>query len=247
MSPKKRTRARNTPGPTIGELLTRTPASTVATSNEASSADMESTATGVNAEILQEIRSMNQDIQQKIQKVGDDVTAIKDNLDSLKSDVAKLGSRTSEAETRISHLEDDNTRLLNLTHSMDGKITQLEARVEYQENYSRRNNLRIKGVPEGTEKGQNMTHCMKDMLQCLFIDASEDVADMIIERAHRTPTALNVNPQDRRATGPRHILMRFLRFADREKVRHFSGRVLRWTFSRTSPRTFRTGEANSWR
>lgn len=41
----------------------------------------------------------------KIQKVGDNVTAIKDNLDSLKSDMIKLGSRTYKAEARFSHLE----------------------------------------------------------------------------------------------------------------------------------------------
>lgn len=51
----------------------------------------------------------------KIQKSGDDVTAIKDNLDSLKSDVIKLGSRTCKAEARFSHLEDENTCLVNLT------------------------------------------------------------------------------------------------------------------------------------
>lgn len=173
---------------------------------------------GDNSEILNEIRNMNQDLQQKLQKVGDDVTAIKDNLDSLKSDMAKLGSRTSEAKGRISHLEDENTRLANLAQSMDGKITQREARLKYQENYSKRNNIRIKGVPEGTQNGHKVMDCVKEMLQCLFKDTSENMDDMIIKRAHWTPAAVIGNPQGRRNTGPRHILVRFLRFADREKI-----------------------------
>lgn len=215
---------------------------------------MTSRTVGDNSEILNEIRNMNQDLQQKIQKVGDDVTAIKDNLDSLKSDMAKLGSRTSEAEGRISHLEDENTRLANLAQSMDGKITQREARLKYQENYSKRNNIGIKGVPEGTQNGHKVMDCVKEMLQCLFKDTSENVDDMIIERAHRTPAAVIGNPQDRRNTGPRHILVRFLRFADREKVdselgnlEHFSGKVLKWTSFRTSLRMYRTRETNSRR
>lgn len=145
---------------------------------------------------------MNQGLQQQIQKVGDNVTTIKNSsLDSLKADVAKLGSRASEAENRTSHLEDENMRLVNKSQTMEVKITQLQARIEYQENYSRRNNMCIKGVPEEMEKGQSMDESVKDLLQCLFADTSEDPGGMIIERAHRTPTTRF--PPDRRNTDPR--------------------------------------------
>lgn len=172
-----------------------------------------------NAEILSEIRSMNQELQQKIQKVGDDVTTIKDNLDSLSSDVAKLGSRTSEAEARISQLEDENTRLANLTQNLASKVTLLGARLEYQENYSRRKNIRIKGVPEATGNGQNVIDCVTELLRSLFSGTPENVDNIIVERAHRIPTALRRSPQDHGNTAPRHILVRFLKFTDREKVR----------------------------
>lgn len=220
MSKGRKLRTRSIPGSKIDQVQSTQPRASkvTSTSNEAnSSSSMASKTVGDNSEILNEIRNMNQDLQQKIQKVGDDVTAIKDNLASLKSDVAKLGSRTSEAEGRISQMEDENTRLATLTQSMDNKIKQLEARVEYQENYSRRKNMRIKGVPEGAERGHNEMDCVKEVLRDLFTGTSENVDDMCVERAHRTPAA--PNPQDRRFTGPRHILVRFLRFADREKVR----------------------------
>lgn len=97
---------------------------------------------------------MNLDLQDKIQKVGTDVTTIKDAMDSLKSDVASLGNRINEAEGRVSQLEDATVRLSDLTTKFNGKIIQLESRVQYQENYSRRNNLRIKGVPEDMEGGR---------------------------------------------------------------------------------------------
>lgn len=69
------------------------------------------------------------------------------------------------------------------------------------------------------EKGKRVEDCVRDILQCLFVDTSEDPSGMIIERAHRVPTTRF--PPDRRNTDPwpRHILVRFLQFTDREKVR----------------------------
>lgn len=146
------------------------------------------------------------------------MTAIKDNLDLLKSDVAKLGSRTSEAKDWISQLEDKKSRLVDLTRSMNSKITQLVARLEYQENCSRRSNMRIKGIPEGSENGNKVMECVTDVLRCLFTGTSENVENMTIERAHQIPSTRR-NLEDRQIAGPRHILVRFLRFTDREKVR----------------------------
>lgn len=220
MSKSKSSRTRDTTGPKINDLLFLRSRASMLSSPEASAPDTESSGmAGSNAEILSEIRSMNQVLQQKIQKVGDDVTMIKNNLDSLASDVAKLGSRTTEAEARISELEDENSRLVDLTQNMDSKITLLESRLEYQENFSRRKNIRIKGVPEAAENGQNVTEYVKELLRSLFSGTPENVDNIIIERAHRIPTAPRRDPQDRGNTSPRHILVRFQKFTDREKVR----------------------------
>ncbi len=164
MTRPKNPRGRNNTAPKIDKLLSMPPqANRVAEARAASASNMSaaSNTEGNNSDILNEIRNMNQGLQQRIQKVGDDVTTIKVSLESLKADIAKLGSRTSESEARISQLEDENAQLVNISQSMENKITQLQARLEYQENYSRRNNIRR----------------------------------------------------------PRHMLVRFLRFTDREKVR----------------------------
>lgn len=157
MKRSKNPRGRDNTGPKINKLLPTPPqANRLAEAKRAATASNMAAASnteGDNSEILNEIRNMKQGLQQQIQKVGDDVTTIKVSLDSLKADVAKLGSRTSEAEARISQLEDENTQLVNKSQSMENKVTQLQARIEYQENYSRRNNIRIKRVPEETEKG----------------------------------------------------------------------------------------------
>lgn len=55
-----------------------------------------------------------------------------------------------------------------------------------------------------------------ELLSGLFSN-DEEVKDIVIERAHRVPTARPCDWQDR--AGPQHILVRFLRYSDREKVR----------------------------
>ncbi|KAK7877360.1 hypothetical protein WMY93_031933 [Mugilogobius chulae] len=164
-----------------------------------------------------EMRDMYRELQGDVKKVGADVTSIMTSIVSLKSDMANFGNRLGEAEERVSRLEDDHTRFENTTTTLSERVVQLEARLQYQENYSRRNNLRIKGVPENTELDGKVTECVIDVLRCLF-PSGEDVKDIIIERAHRVPPMLQQARQDR-TFGPRHILVRFLRYADREKVR----------------------------
>lgn len=189
MKKSKNPRRRSTKCTKINKLLSTPPQANRAPAGDratlASNMPPGSSTERENSEILIEIRSMNQRLQQQIQRDDDDddVTTIKVSLDSLKADVATLGSRTSEAEARIAQLEDENTQLANKSQSMENKISQLQARIEYQENYSIQNNTRIKEVPEETEKGQSMDECVKDLLRCLFVGASEDPGDMIIERA----------------------------------------------------------------
>lgn len=226
MNPKN-TRAKKPQSLKINQLLSPPPRANGANSIQASghtvnSADpptMESR-TSANADILKEIRNIHHDLQEKIQKVGNDVTTIKENLDSLRSDVVNLGSRITEAEERVSQLEDENGRLDSSLQNMNSKVEQLEARLEYHENYSRRNNLRLKGVPEDTEHGDRVLDCVNDLLRCLFTNSGAAADDMAIERAHRVPTtSLRNSDGSGRPAGPRNILVRFLRFTDRERVR----------------------------
>ena len=208
MSKPKNICVRDTAGSKIDKhLLTPPQASGVAKANTASAASImtaPNTMEGSNSEI----RNMNQGLKQQLQKVGDDMTTIKVSLDFLKAEAVKLSSRTSEAEARISQLEDVNTQLVNTSQSIENKIAQLQTRIEYQENYSRRNNIRFKGLPERMEEGQSVNDCVKDMLQCLFAGTLED------------PTPTSNFPPDRRNidSRPRHILARFLRLTNRERV-----------------------------
>ncbi|ROI73788.1 LINE-1 type transposase domain-containing protein 1 [Anabarilius grahami] len=77
------------------------------------------------------------------------------------------------------------------------------------ENWNRRNNVRIVGIPEGKE-GQDMVRFLDGLIPQL-IDSSG--RQLEIERAHRSP-GQRLNSTDR----PRPILAKFLRSADRDFV-----------------------------
>lgn len=88
------------------------------------------------------------------------------------------------------------------------RIEELEKRANYQEDYNRRNNLRISGMQEQPgasetweETARSVTKLLEDKLQ---------LPSMKIERAHRTGPAS--------ASGSRTIVVRFERFGDREAV-----------------------------
>ena len=86
------------------------------------------------------------------------------------------------------------------------KITELENRQNYQDDYNRRNNIRISGLPEQPgetweETTISVTKVLEEKLQ---------LPPMKIERAHRTgPTE---------PARSRTVVARFERFCDREAV-----------------------------
>lgn len=169
------------------------------------------------SQVLREIRNMNQNLEMKMDKVIGEVAAIKGLVDSVRADVVAFNNRTGEAEWRISQLEDDNTKLNSTVVNMTDTISRLGERLQYQENYSQRNSIRIKGIPEESEKGSNVADIVKKML-CELFKETPDVAEALeIERAHRTP--MTQQGKGIPTQWPRHILVKFLRYTDREKVR----------------------------
>uniref|UniRef100_A0A3P9CB94 L1 transposable element RRM domain-containing protein n=1 Tax=Maylandia zebra TaxID=106582 RepID=A0A3P9CB94_9CICH len=137
---------------------------------------------GVAAE-LTSIRSL-------LEQVAQDMTAVKGGIESLKEAVNSLGVRVDETEIRISRLEDEER--------LQEKVTALEGS-------SRRQNIRISGIREGSE-GSNIEDYVKNLLsEALDIEMGDYYE---IDRIHRVGPAFPKPTADSR---PRHIIVRFLR------------------------------------
>lgn len=188
---------------------------------------------------------MNHNLEMKMDKVIGEVAAIKGLVDSVKADLVELNNRTVEAEQRISQLEDDNVKMNNTVASRTDTISRLGESLQYQENHSRRNSIRIRGILEESERSSGVVDMVKKMLCELFKETPDAAEALEIERAHRTP--MSQQGKGTPAQRPQHILVKFLRYTDREKVRArarefgtFTGRGPRWKSSWTFPKTYKT-------
>ena len=109
-------------------------------------------------------------LEQKTSTLATDLKELKEGLQSLENDLADV---KQDVETKA-----DKSHVLEL----ENRITDLQ-------NRSRRNNIVIWNVPEGSEKDTFMVEFVK---RSLLIDHMklENAENIEIMRAHRTPTAI---------------------------------------------------------
>ncbi|KAG7453728.1 hypothetical protein JOB18_040677 [Solea senegalensis] len=141
-----------------------------------------------------------------LQILDKDMNEVKNGVGSLNETVNNLGGRITEAEERISRLEDEEAKASPIMENLVRQNQQLREKVTALEGFSRRQNIRISGIREGTE-GRDLEGCFKTLLsEALDIEAD---AWYEIDRIHR------VGPAPANDLRPRHIIVRFVR--DKEK------------------------------
>lgn len=138
----------------------------------------------------------------------------KDNraqLSDIKQELQRANERLDEAEERI----DETENILLATSELIKRLTQrqasLEARLIDHEARSRRENLRIYGIPEERE-GTDMAGFL-DKLFKTSLEFPRD-GDLKIERAHRALAPKPADPQSR----PRSIVVKFGSWRTKEEV-----------------------------
>ena len=147
-------------------------------------------------ELKQELASLKVDMNQKLQNIA--------------MDVRNQGTRLTEAEQRVSNLETVNSDLRSaLRHclvqqkSLLNQVTGLEGR-------SRRNNIRIYGIGEGSEKNDMASFIYNFLKRELSIG---DDVELQIQRAHRA-----LGPRPKNSQTSRSILVNFQRYDIKDKV-----------------------------
>lgn len=129
----------------------------------------------------------------------------------MRKDSEKLRRWVDEVETRVGDMEEavrDHTATL---HTVQVLLKNLEAKSEDAENRNRHNNLRIIGLPEGTE-GQDTPAFTECLLRTLFPQAPFS-PHFVVERAHRMPP--NRGPP---GAPPRTFIFKLMNFRDRDLI-----------------------------
>jgi len=107
---------------------------------------------------------------------------------------------------RIASLENDNQVLLDENRMLRDRVTDLELGMDASEQYSRRNNVRIFGVPESVDPKESTDDIVLNLCKSLGADMSIQE----IDRSHRTG-----KPGGRK---PRPIIVKFTSYRARQKL-----------------------------
>lgn len=143
--------------------------------------------------------------------------SLKGSVDSLGQQLKSFNDRLNQTEVIVGENFEKLTKMEASVKSLQSQTRILQEQVDDLENRSRRSNLRIINIPEGSETGQDPTKFIADLLMEttgteVFSSPPE------IERAHRS---LGPRPGDGDREKPRTFIVKFLRYQDKE-------RVLRW-------------------
>lgn len=135
-------------------------------------------------------------------EVRNAIGSINQRLDESESRTAELESGVNAHSDAIAALESDMSHLKKELVSLKAKCEDLEGR-------SRRCNVRITGIKEGRENGQQPSRYVADMLK----DALGLEKPPCLDRAHRT---LRTRPQD--DLPPRAFVVRCHYFTEKESL-----------------------------
>lgn len=119
------------------------------------------------------------------------------SMDTLQSSLDSFGSRLTEAETALQLCDDRITALESKCAALESSNKKLVAKTEDLESRSRRQNLRVLGIPEKMEGPQVTSFMTKFFTEVVNIDLPPDGPEML-DRAHRIasrPSGANAPPR----------------------------------------------------
>lgn len=157
-----------------------------------------------------DIKTMLGEVKTSLMDMHTKIDSIVSRLDQVSRKVDRHDARLTALETRVSDHEDHQTEQNEKLQKITKDLDIIRARNEDLEARSRRNNVRITGIPESTNTG-SMERYVENMLSELF---APDLSTMfLVERAHRT-----LGPRPPPGTNPRAILARILNYRDRDTI-----------------------------
>lgn len=161
--------------------------------------------------ILAELGKLRAENREGHEQTRHSLTKLELSMNELKDEITKLEKRTTETEGRISAVEDNGRRYENAIRYLLRREIDLTARCEDLQNRSRRNNLRIYRVPEGSE-GKDVKAFVKELIQSVL--QPMPAVNLQIERAHRALTAKPKEP----TAAPRSLIVKFVDYSIKDAI-----------------------------
>lgn len=146
--------------------------------------------------LMTEVTNRMRHLEQRNQELVHSLEFTQREVDGLKSDNSVMKEELCNLKKELAKKTD-----------ADEKINKINDRLDYQEDYSRRNNLRFDGLEEKSNESWEAT---QDMVQRLLREKL-NIGPIQLERAHRVGPRPSMG-----TTRPRTVVARFTSFSDRQ-------------------------------
>uniref|UniRef100_A0A5F8G987 L1 transposable element RRM domain-containing protein n=1 Tax=Monodelphis domestica TaxID=13616 RepID=A0A5F8G987_MONDO len=153
-----------------------------------------------------EVKKMKDDLQRKSNQKEKDDQKTKDEIQSLRTRIQQLESSDF---TR----QQDSIKQNQKNENIEENMKHLIHKTEDLENRSRRDNLRIIGLPEDHYKRKSLDIILQEIIKENCPEILEQEGKVEIDRIHRSPPVLN--PQ---LTTPRNVIAKFKNYQTKEKI-----------------------------
>ncbi len=163
------------------------------------------------AEIKQDLEALRQDTKAEITSLK---TEFRAEMASMRSTQTETATAVREIEGALNRHDSSITDMESVILELKREIRKLKDRNDDLENRSRRQNLRIIGIPEGAENGSPTAFMASFFTEVL---GEEIASPLVLDRAHRT-LAAKPKPGDR----PRPMIVRLHYYSDKEKILQLS-------------------------
>ncbi|KAL7858911.1 hypothetical protein SRHO_G00140580 [Serrasalmus rhombeus] len=170
-----------------------------------------------------EFHSISRDYHSKLQTELQEMKSelLQDNA-SLRAELGSVVRTVSEVETSLSALSDEVVGLRARVESLSSELVRVDAKCEDLEARSRRQNIRIIGVPEGDSRFTLSNSNVSELLrEALSLEKSP-----LVDRAHRS-----LAPRPKPDGPPRPIIVRLHYFEDCARILREARNRPRITFS----------------
>ena len=133
-------------------------------------------------------------------------------ITEMKTTLEGINSRITEAEERISDLEDKLGELTTAEQNKEKRVKRNEDSLRDLWDNIKRNNIRIIGVPEGDEREKGPKKISEQIIVENFPNVGKEIATEVQE-AQRVPYRINA-----RRNTPRHIAIKLVKIKDKENL-----------------------------
>lgn len=136
-------------------------------------------------------------------------TAIKSEISNVRMDLGHLLRRVEEVEETTGNHAKEIPELKSQLSKLKSDYRMMAYKLEEQENQSRRQNLRIRSLPE--QQNEDLPSKMKKIFNPIL--GLEEETTLKIDRVHRIR-----KPPNLRSDTPRDVIVKFHSFEDKDKI-----------------------------